>query len=670
MSEDSVGTGPTGCITTPLDSHGTHGGAARPGGHGSLGGAARPEGRGSFPRGGSLSRRRRLALWFEQTRRPGLVLIGVVLLLYAPFLGGDFTLDDLRGLRVFGEYHRGERPTLGVYRFLPGGAANVADRDAGWYFWWVTEELRYQHFRPLTERLLYAQYLLFGEHAVGFRVVSLALYIAGILLVFRLLQAIGPTPRVARWAALIFAVLAGHAVPVVFISAQCDVLALVLAAAALLSIAAFVCAGGAQHLTTAVVGYAAGLFAKEMVLPVAALPICLGLIFCDAPGARRRSFLAAASLIVVGLIWFSFYVAGGYGSNGLIMLDPLHTPWAYVRALPVRALLLLAALVIPVNPFLFQFNEGWEPELVVYGVIGAAVLAALAVMYYRRHRADRSVMPMALWAVLFLPVLVCTPPDDRVMILPSIALAHLAALWMVRAPCGTGVSPVSTDTGRMPAPHEAGDASAAPPLEEPRPEGRGSPVRGLPFVWFVVVQAAIVPLIACSVQFMENEAQDHLRLMLSFFEPAPAFPAQPTGLKAEARRDHIFMLNTARGFEVLFIQDRLSRVQPGGPTRVSVLSDVARPHVTVVDAHTIRLNSTSAPFFSSYLGRLGTARERPWRQGDAIRLPEFDARITRVEGGAVTEMEFRFAQPINSDSYRFVWSDPFGEPKAVELNGG
>jgi hypothetical protein len=37
----------------------------------------------------------------------------------------------------------------------------------------------------------------------------------------RILQAIGPTPRVARWAALIFAVLAGHAAPVVFISAQC-----------------------------------------------------------------------------------------------------------------------------------------------------------------------------------------------------------------------------------------------------------------------------------------------------------------------------------------------------------------------------------------------------------------------------------------------------------------
>jgi hypothetical protein len=626
---------------------------------------ARLEGRGSFPRGGSLSRRRRLALWFEQTRRPGLMLAGAVLMLYAPFLGGGFALDDLRGLRVFGEYHRGERPALDVYRFLPGGPANVADRDAGWYFWWVTEELRYQHFRPLTERLLYAQHLLFGEHAVGYRAVSLALYIAGVLLVFRLLQAIGPTPRVARWAALIFAVLAGHAVPVVFISAQCDVLALVLAAAALLSIAAFVRSGGMLHLTTAVVCYAAGLCAKEMVLPVAALPLCLGMILRDVPGVRRRSLIAATSLIVVGLIWLGLYVAGGYGSNGLIMLDPLHTPWAYVRELPVRALLLLSALVIPLNPFLFQFNEGWESGLVGYGVLGAAVLAGLAVRYYRRHRADRSVMPMALWAVLFLPILVCTPPDDRVMILPSIALAHLVALWMVRAPCGTGVSPVSTDTGKMPVPHGVGDASAASPLEEPRPGGRRSSIRALPFVWFVAVQAAIVPLIAWSVQFMENEAQDHLRRMLSFFEPAPASPAQSTGLKAEARRDHIFMLNTARGFEALFVQDRLARVQPGGATRVSVLSDVARPRVTVVDAHTIRLNSTSAPFFSSYLGRLGTARERPWRQGDAIRLPEFDARITRVEGGGVTEMEFRFAQPINSDSYRFVWSDPFGEPEPV-----
>jgi hypothetical protein len=201
------------------------------------------------------------------------------------------------------------------------------------------------------------------------------------------------------------------------------------------------------------------------------------------------------------------------------------------------------------------------------------------------------------------------------MILPSIGFAYLSAAWMTR----------------------------------PRADG-ALRLRMFPFFWFVVLQAATVPTTAWLMQFMETEAQRHLRLMVEAFGRAPR------------AGDRVFFVNTTRNFEALFAQDRLQHVLGGGPTRVSVLCDVGRPVVSRLDERTLRLEAESPAFFSSYLGLMGTPRDRPWRAGDVIRVPDFEARIARVEGGAVTALEIRFAQPLSSDSYRFFWSEEEAPP--------
>lgn len=609
------------------------------------GDAARPRGRES-----SVLRDRAVA-WFEATSRFRWVLLAVVVVLYGPSLAGDFVLDDVRALRVFREYQRGERTALDLYRFLPGGEANAAEREAGHYPWWAQDELRYQHFRPLSERLLYGQYHLFGGQAAGFRLVSLGLYAFGVLIVFELFRIVAPTERLARWAGLAYAVAAGHAIPVVFISAQCDVIALAAGGGAILLAARFVRDGGAGRLAVAAGLYVLGLMAKEMVLPVAVLPVCLGLVFrqrnhsgalglgrgvplSEPPtqvggGARptlptalpvrfpwRRATTATAVLAGIGLVWLALYAAGGFGSNAIVMLDPLHTPLDYLKALPGRAVLLLSTWVIPVNPFMFQFHQQWGAWVPVYGIIGGVGLALLAVMFRRRHRGDRGVAAMALWPVVFLPLLACTPADDRVMILPSIGFAYLSAAWLTRPRAG---------------------ATARP--------------RAFPFIWFIILQAATVPATAWLMQFMEVEAQRHLRLMVESFGRPPQ------------EGDRLFFVNTTRNFEALFTQDRLRRVPEVGPTRVAVLCDVAAPKVTVLDDRTLRLESGTPPFFSSYVGLMGTSRQRPWLEGDVIRLPDFEARIARVESGAVTALEIRFTQALMSDSYRFFWSEPEAPPR-------
>lgn len=548
------------------------------------------------------------------------MLAAIIFILYVPSLFGGFVLDDHRCLRLLGEYHRGERQSLDVYRFLFGGQANREAREAGWYAWWLGDDVRYRHLRPAAEWALYGEYLLFGDRAIGFRLVGLGLYMLGVRLVLALFRLIGSDEALARWAALLFAVAACHAVPVVFVSNHCDLIALAFGAGSMLAAGCFVRDGGAAKLLGAVVLFAVGLFSKEAVLPMAILPACFWLVFRGRAGAGRRAWSAIIALAACGLAWLTCYILSDSGSNAVLMLDPIHAPLEYLAALPGRAIVLLSTWIIPFNPFLFLLRHEWSRGLYTYGAVGACCLLLLAAMYWRHHRRQQGIVPMALWALPFLPLLACTVPDDRVMMLPSIGLAFLGAAWMTR----------------------------------PRADGSRR-LRVVPLALFVVLQLLTVLAAMGLVQFMESEAQEHLKVMLA-------------GLGRPARAgDHLFCLNGARNFQTLFAQDRLLRLSNIGDLRASMLSDIPGPRVRVVDDHTIRLEAEQSPFFSSFAGQMGTSRTTSRRVGDTFSAGEFEGRIAEVRDGQVWAVELRFHQPITSDSYRFYWSDAIGPPLLFDV---
>ncbi|MFH1419515.1 MAG: hypothetical protein ABII12_14665 [Planctomycetota bacterium] len=557
----------------------------------------------------------RLAAWYEWADRPGWLLVGLVFLLYLPFMFGDFALDDHRCVRVLRGYSAGERESLGIYRFVRGGPANAAAREAGWYPWWLADGLRYMHLRPVTEWVLYGEYRVFGEWPGGFRLVGIALYAVAVRLVLAIFRSVGGDERLARWSALIFALAAGHAIPVVFISAQCDLLALVFAAGAVLAGGRFIQCGGAGRLVLAAMLFVPALFSKEAALPAAVMPLCFWVSARRQPGVNRRAMVCTGMLVLCGLLWLAYYSRGGYGSNAALILDPLRAPLDYLATAPWRAVLLLSTWIIPASPFVFRLHPGWLSGLYVYGAIGGAILVLLARMYWRHHRHQRGVAGMALCVLPFLPLLVCTIPDDRVMALPSIGLAFLAGAWMTR---------------------QRADGSHR--------------LRRVPLFLFVVLQTAAAVTASGLMWFMENEAQRHLRVMVDSFG-------------REARQgDHIFFLNTTRNFEALFVQDRLNHVTNDEPVAASILTDIVEPTVRVVDGHTLRLESIGEPFLSSFVGQMGSTRSGVRRAGDVVVLEEFEASIVRVEDGRVRAIEFRFKQPLLSDSYRFYWSSPTAPP--------
>lgn len=561
-------------------------------------------------------KRARFALWYESTPRPQYFLIAVIAILYIPSFAGDFMVDDHRLLRVFREYREGLRPAPHAYEFLPGGEQNKIERAAGWYPWWLPDDLKYKHFRPLSERLLYGEYLLFGDRPIGFRLVGIALYIAGVLLVLQLFRLLGGDERLARWGALIFTVASCHAIPIVFISAHCDILALVLSVAAALLTARYLLDGSLAALVGSLLFLVAGLFSKEAVLPLILWPACCWLIFRREHGAARRARIIASCWLMLGVTWFALYLRSESGANGAPMLDPRAAPLDYLRAAPFRALLLLSTWIIPLNPFLLEFQLGRGDLLPYLAVAGALALAAVAIMFLIHHRRQRGLAAMALWSVLFLPILACTPPDDRVMVLPSVGLAFLAAAWLTR-------------------PHDSGSHRLRP----------------IPVTLFIVIQVLTTVLTVNLMSYMERCSQNNLRAMLATFH-------RPT-----APGDEIFVLNSRYAFDGLFMQDRFRRIHPAPPIGVRLLTDAADPVAARVDARTLRMEVSGTRLLRSFLGRMGTQRNRPRKVGDESDAGPFVCRIVDADAHGVKAIEIEFDQPLDSDSYRFIWIDPRGAPR-------
>ncbi len=607
----------------------------------------------------------RIFKWYESCSRPWVVVAGLVILLYGWTVPSGFFIDDFRHLRFMREFQEGGRRELGLYRFLRSDAENAAMRGEGYYPWWVGDDVRYQHSRPWAERWLYQQYSLFRDWAFPYHAVSLAMYVAGVLIVGRLFRLMLPEERDARWAALIFAVAGSHAVSVVFVSMQCDLLGLLLIGTAMCLAIRFVRDAGVWRLPIATLCYWLALGAKESSLPTAILPALAGWAMvagkagrdaCPALGARvlqpgvaRRGVIASALLLAVGVIWLASYARGGYGANTAWMLDPLRAPGHYFSELWTRAGILLSTWLLPVNPFLFylrRFGVPFFPYLAGVGVV------ALAVFMWIAARRGAQAMVWVIWTVAFLPLLVCTVPDDRNMLLPGVGFAALGAIWMGMEKGQRGEGNREQGTGN-------------------RGEGGACGVRWIPLILFILAQ---VPTAIATGHFV-GQTQATVERNLAGGLAALERPVR--------RGDHIVFLNIDNDAQVLFAQYMLDWQMAGGdrsagagPTvtgdrgsdfgvRVSFLTDIRNPMVTRIDDHTLRLEGVEEPMLAGFLGAMGRPRGRERHEGDEVDAGAYTVRITRMKDGDVWGIEARFKEGLSSDSVRLMRCEVGANPRRI-----
>lgn len=559
-------------------------------------------------------RQNRFVRFVEAAPYPSLLLLIPIALLYGWSLRWGFMLDDYRHLHVIEQYEAGERADLHLFRFFTSEAGNIAARRDGAHPWWLGDDVRYQHWRPFAEAMLYGQYRAFGRHPIGYRIVTLLAYWLGAWLVYRFFNHVAQSERVARWGALAFTTFACHAIPTVFISAQADVVVLVLCTTVMLYAVRHATTGKRVSVLPMAILFAVSLGFKEACLPVAVLPAVLGVIaYAGVP--RRRLIGASVLLVVIGLAWMAAYSQGGFGSNASVMLDPIHRPVEYILGMPSRALQLLTSLVIPINPFIFYFRPRGAPFVYVFCAVGVVALVLSVRAMRRRAVGDRVVPAMVLWVLAFMPLLACTVPDDRVLMLPSIGFAYLVGVWI---------------------------AGARPDMT-PR-------IKSAPLWWFLLLHSAGVLGSTHIMHLVEARTIINHRKVAELISPA-----EPG--------DIAFVLDSQFDLQVLFAQRIFQDVNDLPGVGLRFLSESESLSVRRTAKNKLVLSDEAHGLFASFLGDMAVTRAHPKCQGDVFDAGEVVGRILRVENGVVSAVELTFRRDLDDPAYHFFRSGPFGRPE-------
>lgn len=267
------------------------------------------------------------------------VCLGVALAL--PSLRVGFVADD------YGFIHRLERsaqaPTWSLYEFTtgePGQRARVMSSRWAAFPWWMGDDFKVRFLRPLASGLLAFDHALFGHAPLGYHVHSLLWYALLLVATGLFLRTVCSSP-VWQIAFLLFALSAGHAESVAWISSRHMMVA---SAPALLGLAALIAErerGFRLGLPLGLLGMLLGFLGSEAALSVACYWLAYEALAAPNDTAPRRSWRVALPLVAI-MVYTGLYKWLGYGAAGsAAYLDPISTPWAFWSALPGRLAMLL-----------------------------------------------------------------------------------------------------------------------------------------------------------------------------------------------------------------------------------------------------------------------------------------------------------------------------------------
>jgi hypothetical protein len=307
-------------------------------------------------------------LW--EGRRSALVCLILGIVLALPSLKAGFFLDDYLQIAQLESWSRAPAPPYDLFAFTPrdsGGATRLIEAGAAPFF--TAPHLRIAFLRPLPSLLTWADHAIFRRNAFAAHVHTLlwygALLAAAALLLSRLLPG-----RLGLLALLLFCVDDGHAMTVTFVAARNAVVATVFSFFGLWAHIRWREERWRPGCVLAPVLVALGLASGEMALGALSYLVAWELV-TRRPG-WRRGLLPTVALAVIYVVAYTVTHSGTRLSGSY--LDPFGDPAGFLRALPGRALMLLASLFFSAPVDFAPMEPRLGPPLIALGVVACAGL--------------------------------------------------------------------------------------------------------------------------------------------------------------------------------------------------------------------------------------------------------------------------------------------------------
>ena len=360
--------------------------------------------------------RQRRPLDYVQSARGFWVVALLALLLGLPSLSSGLTTDDhvARGIGL-------ARPGLLPDPFTAFGLEPKPgfDRDSGHLAWWSSPQLRLMFLRPLTS-LTHADYVLWSNAPWAMHAVNVLLYALMAAIAWFLYRALLPSaPPIAAMAALLFAIDEAHAPALGWIASRNTLLSSLLGLTALLMHVRGRRHAGAAFLALALLAGEGG---------CAVLAYLFAYAVCLESGTLRARLATLAPALAVSALWAVVYIAGGYGARGSTfyrdLSEPLHVLAQGLMDLPTWIFGLVGPSVIGLS-----MAAPAAPVRAAGLLLAAPLIVGLAFGLPRTRENGF----FALGALLCLPPLFTTLPQDRILMLASFGALGVIASFLAAA---------------------------------------------------------------------------------------------------------------------------------------------------------------------------------------------------------------------------------------------
>jgi hypothetical protein len=556
-----------------------------------------------------------MALWdksFDLLARAGrrrVFWFGFPLVLYIGSLGGPFQIDDLNLVLKTERYLRGERPRLALFEWAPDQRELQEAANRGSCPWWVWSGMRVAFFRPLAEWSFYADMALFGRNAFAHRLISLGWFLIALVCVHRLYLRVSGDLTFAGVATLLFGMSEGLAAPVAFICNRADLFVLI---GSTLTAHAYWSARTRQDWKLAIVaalGFIVALLAKEPAMPLVGVIVGYEVLarWRKWPtGGSRMQGIIAGVMLVVAATYVLFYVTTRSGPA----VSKDWTTLVFLAMLIPKSLgLYLAVWTTGFPVSALQMTPQIWPTVVVCLVGGALGLLTLRylVPWARREAGGAFFL---VWSAAFLSIAVLTIAEQRALCLSTIGWAYLLAGLLL--------------------PRRDGTPNAPTLLRH----------------WLFTANGLISILCTLGTLAMANQGEEQAQDQMRGYVAGEHRPMKDG--------DSLIVAESGSFVEHLFAGDRLEWVT--GLPHVSIAHlTVAGTGATVrrADDHTLIATSKSELLFESPLHKMMLEPYYKLPVGRTFRARDFMATIDAVENGRVTELRFRFDEPLTSPKYHF-----------------
>ncbi len=322
------------------------------------------------------------------------------------------------------------RGFIDLFQFFTGVDGNRVLIARGLVPWWTWEGIETSFCRPLSNLLMVVDYALFGRNPIGYHVHSILWYLLFVLSAGSLLRRALPA-SVAALVVMLFALDAGHAVPVGWTANRNGVIAGALALATVLFHTKAVEDRWTWGRVLAVPCLMLALAAGEIGLGAYGFLLAFEVLGNSDAGSKRLVRLVPYGLVAIAYV--IAYKLGGYGTTGSgLYIDPMREKAAFLVAWLARFPVLVATQLAGLPLELWMLRPSSRPWL-----WGSAVLVVTAAAWLLRivwptlqekeKLALRWIGPGALLAVC--PA-VAVMPTPRLLLLPSVGGAVVSGFFL------------------------------------------------------------------------------------------------------------------------------------------------------------------------------------------------------------------------------------------------